>query len=547
MRQWVTVWVIVGVVLLAGAHRAAGAQRAPGHERAEGPLVAPGTMATDLQLVNRQAGDFATMVTTLYHQRGNPPIPFTSAGVPPGGAAHVRLGLGELPTGPYGGISTAAGGLGAIARFNWTASGGYAAANNPAAGTDVMVPWVLKGFQRQTSVVLVQNADPTREQTVELALTPVGATEPLRVVTQTVRAGTSVTVDFGRDPRFSNLLPGTVASLRVRAPVGAAVLSLVDVEGSQRAVYALQGVPVEQADTTLFAPLVRTGARDTWLAVANPSNSAVEVTVTYRGIAGSCAGQTIRHGGRAVPVPPGSSTVFDQGPGGSSWPSGASGLPPGCAATATLASAGGPVVAVVVDRDGGGAAIQLAGAYDALRPADGGTLTTLPLVYRQFRAGGLTTAVAAMNLGTGPAAVVAELFWRQGEPLTGCCAATIPPGQAWLWSLGDVSGFPEDSFGSVRLRSDQPLVVLAMDESGAGTVDVAMHAGLSLIGTPRPPTPATPATATPTPATPPATPTPSTAFSPLVMFNGAFRPPPAPTLAPPPGEQWRLWLPAAQK
>lgn len=117
------------------------------------------------------------------------------------------------------------------------------------------------------------------------------------------------------------------------------------------AVAGTEGSPAGQAATRLHAPVIHAdwpaygssaaGPRlESAIAVTNPSAAAANVSVTYRGTSGACAGMMFVDGPRIVAAA--GSTRFDQGA------AGGSGLPAPCVGSAIIESSQ-PILATVLD------------------------------------------------------------------------------------------------------------------------------------------------------------------------------------------------------
>src|SRR5262249_14620287 len=135
--------------------------------------------------------------------------------------------------------------------------------------------------------------------------------------------------------------------------------AIVDLGDSEKGAYAVQGVPISAAGARLVAPAVHAAVPEvpgdassptlsSRIAAVNPGAAPADVTITYRGTGGSCSGQTITH--PTYRAPAGGSADFFQGAEGAAAPTGPSGLPAGCTATAVIDAPGATIVAGVIDR-----------------------------------------------------------------------------------------------------------------------------------------------------------------------------------------------------
>jgi hypothetical protein len=123
-------------------------------------------------------------------------------------------------------------------------------------------------------------------------------------------------------------------------------------------------------------------------------------------------------------------------------------------------------------------------AYNAA--TGGATRTALPL-YRREHAGGLSTGIQAMNLGTAPADVTISFTMQNADgsstPVTGCgspCSVTIAPSASHTWWPPLLSALVPNSFGSAVIESTQPVAVIVNDALVSGERDMATYNGLGI-------------------------------------------------------------------
>jgi hypothetical protein len=233
------------------------------------------------------------------------------------------------------------------------------------------------------------------------------------------------------------------------------------------AVYAFEGIPVEEAASTLYAPLFRNDFYGTTaIAVANAGAEELEVQVTYRGSLGSCMGEQYVQRGVIGPL---CSTIFYQGgntPGTDPAP-----LPRNCAGSAVIEVVdppGGRIMAVVNDE----VPDLMSAAYNAASAEQAGLRVALPLFrceHMPDRAR-LTTGIQAMNVGDGAADVRMRFFDAAGNELsTGESLITIEAMESYTWYPPAISGMPRNIYGSALLESDQPILAIVVD------VSLALH------------------------------------------------------------------------
>jgi hypothetical protein len=447
-----------------------------------------GAGATGIQIQNLDATQSATIVSEFYKQGASgAPVTITSPNVPAGGAANIFLPQAqELQNGAYAAIISADRQIAAIARTDWFSSGGAAIYSNVQPGLEVAVPLAVIDYVGTTSLVSIQNTDTSQQATVTVEL--FSTSSPTAVLTQNydIQPGTSITLDLGKNPEFVGVTPNTelgfLGSMKVSSQVPVGVQSFVDIETSDKAVYAFEGVPPEQGADTLYAPLVRKQffGYDTGISVVNPNSGDVDVTVRYiggdAGGASSCGGQEFTHG--PVTIAGGSSSVFYQGPGGNS------GLPDGCVGSAVI-EASGNVLAIVNDSLN---FTEQSAAYNAVSAATGATKVALPLARRQHvEAWKVTTGIQVMNIGDSNANVTITFSDDQGNELTGCgspCTATVASNQAHTFypGGGGLNVMPAGTYGSAVVTSDQDIVVIVNDASEVGAIDAATYNGIKADG-----------------------------------------------------------------
>lgn len=432
---------------------------------------------TGIQVQNLDASQPATIVADFYKQGGGGPVSIALDSTPAGAAANIYLpSRGELQNGAYAAIISADRQIAAIARTEWQTSGGAALYSNVPPGTDVIVPLATKGYFGQTSLVSIQNTDPSAQATVEVSLYKTGESAPVTTVQLPVEPGTSITLDLAKSQHFVAIPSGFLGSMRVTSVTPIAVQSFIDFENSEMAVYAFEGVPAEEAAAKLYVPLFR---RDfygtTGISVVNPGDSPVDVTATFVGSLGGCSGQTFTQSGS---IAAGSSAVFYQGsdvPGLSPMP-----LPTNCAGAAMLEATGGTILAIVNDAAGGSNPPRTSAAYNAQSDAQGAMKTALPLFRRNHTGAKLTTGIQAMNIGTSVANAVITFTDSNNNPIPvgQQGSATIQPGGAYTWYPPDISAINDGTYGSATIESDQPLLVIVNDASLAGTMDSAIYNGI---------------------------------------------------------------------
>ncbi|GAB4533078.1 MAG: hypothetical protein Fur0018_22120 [Anaerolineales bacterium] len=217
-------------------------------------------------------------------------------------------------------------------------------------------------------------------------------------------------------------------------------------------------------DTTAYAPIIKNNryGRSTGIQVQNVSGGNVDITVTYKGTAGACAGQTYTDS--ATGVADGTSHVFNQMPGQTT-------LPENCTASATI-SATGNIVALVSESYLS-SAIPSSGQASVTSfaiPGKNATTTVSAPLFKDDRYG-KRTGLQVQNVGTSNATnVVATFACSGGATFTAVTnPITIPAGSGYLFYTPSddaifASGSPFSSNNvncSVTITADQPIVALA--------------------------------------------------------------------------------------
>ncbi|MBK6767671.1 MAG: hypothetical protein IPG72_01285 [Ardenticatenales bacterium] len=445
-----------------------------------------GAGATGIQVQNLDATQSATVLADFYKQSTSAvtAIQVSRPNVPAGGAVNMYLPtVTELTNGAYAAIISADRQIAAIARTDWTTSGAAAIYSNVQPGKEVFVPLSVIKYYGQTSLVSIQNTDTGQVATVTVELFAQGNTTAVVNKTYQVQPGSSVTLDLSKDAAFIGVQPNTpggfLGSMKVTSAVDVGVQSFVDIESSQKAVYAFEGVPPEGAAMKLYAPLIRKeqlagtnagGAKgfSTGISVVNPTNAPVNVTAKYYGGSAECAGNSYTEGPAAIPA--GSSHVFYQ-------PTAAT-LPKGCVGSAVLESDGN-ILAIVNDSKN---LTETSAAYNAVPAAQGATKVALPLARRGHTTAKFTTGIQVMNIGTGPANIEVVFADDKGVGLSSCgaaCKVVVQPLNAWtFFPSNSLNAMPVNSFGSAVVTSDQPIVVIVNDISEVGSVDAATYNGI---------------------------------------------------------------------
>lgn len=449
---------------------------------AAGPAGTDGIMgpgASGIQIVNLDPDKAADVSIDFFSQSGRPPVTLQRT-LPAQGIASVYLpSEATLRPGAYAAIARSDRPIDLLVRHDWPASGGAVIENRVGIGTELILPLAAKNYFGQTSVILVQNTNSLAAANATLTFFMGAQGAMVADMSLNIQPGTSASIDLGKHPALESIPTGSMGWMRLTSDQPMALSSVVDLATSEKGVYSVEGGPLaELSGTRLSAALVANkyvnaaGAfsQTTGVSVLNPGNQATSVLVRYSGAAGSCAGMTLQHGPFDVAAK--SMLVFFQG-NVSAMPTGDSGLPEGCAASA-LIEADAPVVAVVNSTSilGDATAAVLA------RPLDqGATRVALPTLRRRHTNLSFSSLVLVHNPGQQPAQASLHLtLWNGGT--VNCspdCDRTIPAGASTLWNLDALGGVPDNSFGSAWILSDQPVLATVLETS---VLDAAMYNGL---------------------------------------------------------------------
>lgn len=474
-----------------------------------------GSGASGVQIQNLSSASDVNVVVELWNQDGSAPIEVSATGgdtITAGSAKNYYLpSLAGVPDGAYAMAVSAGGPIAAIARTDWSATGGAALYSSVSPGTDIFIPLATESFAGQTSQFSIQNTNTSAAITdVTIEVLGRGLTSPVVTLTsQTIPAGTSVTYDLGDSTTFGTLpdtgldlgASGFVGSVHITSATQLVVQSFIDIAGT-RGVTGFTGVPTSSANTTLFCPLIRANYYgDTGISIVNPGSSSVSVDITFTADAGSPNSGTFSQN---INVPGNSSAIAFQGPGGNSRTAGLpggsqSGSNPvltndGFYGVAKLVATGGPILAVVNDTVfGSGWSVQGQSSYNCTPASDVGAKFALPLVRKYHLATTrLTTGIQVQNTSASPVSVTLELYNWDGTRQSASDPATlnIPAnGSGNFWS-GNWSSLPtvppefggSGWFGSAILTSTGGDVVVVVSDEGFGStaVDSANYNGLAM-------------------------------------------------------------------
>jgi hypothetical protein len=458
-----------------------------------------GNGETGIQVQNLDASQDAQITASFYPQSGGSPTDVAAPATKAGGAANFYLpSLTQLQDGSYAAIINSDRQIAAIARTDWPQSGGAATYSNVLPGTDVAVPLAVKNYYTQCSLVSVQNTNTSSQATATVEVYASGSATPDVSPSFQIGPGTSKTVSLCDDKEFETLPDGFLGSIRVKSANEIGVQSFVDLTTSKQAVYAFEGVPVEDASDVLYAPLFRSrqlvnprdpansSKMDTGISVVNIESTPVQVKVEFYGAdkvdyAPECRGVAFTQG--PFEVPANSSAVFYQGP-GSQPITGDKIVPDNCVGSAKITATGGHVLAIV--NDSLDYTVQSA-AYNAVSAAQTGTTIALPLFRSDHTSWRLYTGISAMNAGTAPASITIDITDSDGNVTSGrpgMQQSSVGPNETALFWPGDFATVGNwldrnKAYGSATLTSDQPLAVIVNDFSLTGAADSSTYNGIN--------------------------------------------------------------------
>lgn len=446
----------------------------------------------------------------LYPQKsGGTPISAGSPTIDPESAQNFYLpSLNNVDSGSYAMVVSAEQPVAAIARTDWASTGGAAIYSSVEPGTSVLIPLILQGFAGQTSQFSVQNTDTANDAT-DVTITVYGrgsGTAVKTLPTQTIAKGASNTYDVGNTSLFGTL-PDTATDLGASGFVGSILIessknlvaqSFIDIAGTP-GVTGFTGVPSDSSATILYCPLVRANFYgDTGIQIVNNSDSATDVTITFRADPASPNSGTFT---QEMTIDANSSDIAFQGPGGNSRQA-PTNLPGGSQTGSSTAltndgffgsavlSSDQPVLAVVNDTEfGAGYSVKGQSTYNCAPASKVGTKHFLPLLRRYHLASTkLTTGVQVLNVTGSQIDVSLDLTNWDGTAAPDPASKTAGANGAANFFGGDWTGLPtvppelggSGWFGSGVLTCTADCIVLVSDEGfGATAVDRANYVGIS--------------------------------------------------------------------
>lgn len=411
--------------------------------------------------------------------------------------------------------------LAAIARIEWTATGGAALYSNVASSSELSIPIVLRDFESQTSIISFMSDGNRHPINVELTFFASGSSTPAATPLDfELQPYEGATVDLlDNHPSFDALGRRFTGTARLRvfygidratdttARIGA--VSFVNVANSKQAIWAFEAIPSgeidSQASNVLFVPLwrsqqewrqsvngqVKLNYLATGMAINNPNAWAVDVQVEFLTTKNETASIACRAKGSflspIINIAPHSNALLYQGVNKEMK---FNFYPEDCFGSAVIRTINPDdrVNAIVNDAQNG---LELAAAYNAIPAGQTHTKMAAPLFRNKHGMRQYTTGIQVMN--TGPQATQAHInFFSDGFLIPGCgdpCDVEIQPLSSHTWYPPDITnvinGVPtnvirDNVFGSAIVESDQPIAMTVVDFPLLGGVDSAVYNGIPM-------------------------------------------------------------------
>lgn len=351
----------------------------------------------------------------------------------------------------------------------------YQGVNVPA--TELNFPLAKNDHAGKTTSFYIQNAGGTAATaTAEFKFAGGNCTittasiQPNRMAV--VSPATNASCGKGTDTGLGSL---KVTSSQALAGV---VLEHKTVENPATILQATRGFAPADADVKVFAPIIKSHwyNRFTGLQVQNASGGNIDLTVTYKGAGGACAGQTYTSTKNGLT--PGESATFVHIVGGAYG----NPMPANCLAAATVVATGN-VVAIVNEAylpqflsGGGNGGRQEATTYSAFPEKSGTQKISAPLYKETSYL--KTTGIQLQNIGGSQATNIVLKFVRSSDGVTYTTKPqTIGAGEsktflevrkdANLWSGTPMPSNTSDANGvfGVVITADQNIVAVANEST----------------------------------------------------------------------------------
>lgn len=408
-------------------------------------------------------------------------IPSNFSGMPAGFVGSAVVSSDQPIKAIVAVTNVAAGGLGVA---GGKASAQYQGTEN--AATTLYFPLVKHNRFGNSTAFYIQNAGTAAASVTAVFKMDTGGTytktvtsvDPNKMVLiNPIDAGVPSTGGVGGRDNIGSL---TVTSAQ---PLAGTVLEYIQGQAVATVLLGTRGFTAADFDNAAYAPVIKNArfGRFTGVQVQNVSAGPIDVTVSYVGTAGACAGNTYTD--TATGVAAGSSKTFVQ-------LTGQSNLPANCTASATI-TATGDFVALVNEQNQTGFA--LAGiTYSAI--ADGAKTTKVSAPLFKDRRSGASTGLQIQNVGAAQATNVVVTFACKGAATFTAISTpqTIPAGGAKLFLRPSTmpagtftAGNPFSSNNvncAVTITGDQPVMAIANEFSDTtGAVDDTNYEGFNLV------------------------------------------------------------------
>ncbi|MBI5566307.1 MAG: hypothetical protein HY870_15520 [Chloroflexi bacterium] len=275
-----------------------------------------------------------------------------------------------------------------------------------------------------------------------------------------------------------------IGSLKVTSaqPLAGTVLEYIQGQAVATVLFGTRGFTAADFGVKAYAPVVKNARANhfTGVQVQNVSAAPIDVTVTYVGSAGTCAGNTYTDSATGVAV--GASKTFVQLTG--------SNLPANCTASATI-TATGNFVAIVNEQNM--PSTSLAGITSSAIPDSAKTAKISAPLFKDRRSG-TSTGLQIQNVGAVAATNVVVTFACKGAATFTAISTpqTIQAGGAKLFLRP--SAMPAGTFTvgnpfssnnvncAVTVSADQPVVAIANEFADTtGAIDDTNYEGFNLV------------------------------------------------------------------
>ncbi len=355
------------------------------------------------------------------------------------------------------------------------AAGQYQGVNVPAA--ELSFPLAKNDHAGKTTSFYIQNAGGgAATATAEFKFPGGNCT----IVTASIAPNRMAVVSPATNPACGKGTNTGLGSLKVTStqPLAGVVLEHKTVENPATILQATRGFAPADADTKAFAPIIKSlwVNRFTGLQIQNAGAANINVTVTYKGAAGACAGQT--YNSTKNGLTPSESVTFvhltDAVYGNP--------MPANCLAAATV-DATGPIVAIVNEAytpaflsGGGNGGRQEATTYSAFPNSAGTQKVSAPLYKENSYLKG--TGIQVQNIGGASASNVVLTFIRSSDGVAFTTKPqTIGAGEsktfldvrkdADLWAGTAMPNTTSDASGvfGVVVTADQSIVAVANEST----------------------------------------------------------------------------------